>query len=109
FFRGVGCPSCMEQLDGLSELAPRLTASGLELVCVSGTGEPDDPTRVGAFRHIVDEDYALHRRFGAWDDGVLHALVLLDRSGAVLWREVGDHPFDDFGAVLARAREFRAR
>ena len=120
FFLGVQCGYCLEQL---SVFKPHLAAfreAGIEFVAVSSdTAEvlrsvielaPAQSYREdGAFPFLVLADPALKtfREYGAFDDfegGPLHATVLLDGEGRLIWADRGHAPFKRPGELLIEAK-----
>jgi FtsP/CotA-like multicopper oxidase with cupredoxin domain/peroxiredoxin len=117
FFRGMWCSHCVVELRSLLQEARDLAGSGLTLVAVSGA-PIEDPERATqslevpaglAFQLLVDEDQRAFRRFGCYDDGPQHGLFVIDESGTIRARYVGDVPFADARAVCARVRELLVR
>jgi FtsP/CotA-like multicopper oxidase with cupredoxin domain/peroxiredoxin len=117
FFRGMWCSHCVVELRRLLQEARDLAGSGVTMVAVSGApiedlGRAAQSLAVPAglaFHLLVDEDQRAFRSFGCYDDGPQHGLFVIDESGMVRARYVGDVPFADAPAVCARVREVLAR
>ncbi len=117
FFRGMWCSHCVVELRNLLQEARDLAGRGVTLVAVSGAPieDPDRATQslevpAGlAFHLLVDEDQRAFRSFGCYDDGPQHGLFVIDESGTIRARYVGDVPFADAPAVCARVRQLLVR
>ncbi|MBK1827237.1 peroxiredoxin family protein [Haloferula rosea] len=119
FFLGVQCGYCLEQLSVFKPHLGAFREAGIEFVAVSSdTAEvlqgvieltPGETYREdGAFPFLVLADPALKtfREYGAFDDfegGPLHATVLLDGEGRLIWADRGHAPFKRPEILLAEA------
>lgn len=115
FYLGGGCPHCLQQLGRFAQTAEKFREAGIELAAVSTEApeslaasrealpEGDDfPIRLAA-----DPGFALFRKFDAYDEFEqipLHATILLDGRGRILWKEAGAEPFLDAPFLLTEAR-----
>ena len=91
FVRGSFCPHCMAQLSTFAkELSKRKFAVAIVSLIRKRTSSkfPDVP-----FKLVADPQHKLFRKFGAFDNGPLHATVVLDGKGVVVFRTVGTTPF----------------
>jgi len=120
FFLGVQCGYCLEQLSVFKPHLEAFREAGVEFVAVSSdTAEvlqgaielrPGESYRKeGAFPFLVlaDPKLAVFRDFGAFDDfegGPLHATVLLDGEGRLLWADRGHAPFKRPEELLIEAQ-----
>ena len=52
---------------------------------------------------LADPSHDSFKRFGAYKGDPLHATIVLDAAGGVVWKKVGDTPFMDVDAVVRAA------
>jgi FtsP/CotA-like multicopper oxidase with cupredoxin domain/peroxiredoxin len=112
FIRGLGCSHCRGQLDALAEYRTTLAAAKLKVVAIS-------PETAGAMKQAVREEEAVRslpfllladpflgtfREYGCLDGRALHGTFLVGADGTVHWQHVGDEPYMDIEALLARCR-----
>ncbi|HLJ92299.1 MAG TPA: multicopper oxidase domain-containing protein [Gemmataceae bacterium] len=115
FFRGMGCVHCAQQLRSLLRDADERVLAETTIVAVSS--EPiADPEQVRQwldvspqvqFQLLVDTDRRGFRTFGCYSDGPRHGLFVIDSTGTVRAKYVGDVPFSDARAVWARVGRSR--
>lgn len=115
FYRGAGCPHCIDQLRALAPLHAEFERAGITLYGVSTDtveGLRESYSAVGAktalpFQLVSDASLATFRAYGALDvrtRQALHGLFLLDGQGRILWQAIGAEPFMAVRSVLAEAR-----
>jgi peroxiredoxin len=115
FYLGRSCLHCVEQLKKLAPEAGKFREAGIELLGVS-TDTPDalqtswtSFSSDGTFPFPLTSDAELKnfRAYGAYDDferQPLHATVLVDGQGRILWQDIGAEPFNDVKFLLGEAR-----
>jgi peroxiredoxin len=115
FYRGAGCPHCIEQLGALAPLNPEFQREGITLFGVSTDtveGLLGSYNAVGAktalpFQLVSDHALATFRDYGAIDArtrGALHGLFLIDGQGRIVWQSISAEPFMAVKSLLAEAR-----
>jgi FtsP/CotA-like multicopper oxidase with cupredoxin domain/peroxiredoxin len=111
-FNGLGCRHCVEQLTNLLRRRAELAGQGVALVAVSSELLDEQITR-SAFTEaelrslmlLQDPDRKLFEALGCFAEGTpLHGTFVVAADGSIAWSHIGDTPFDDAGAVLARFR-----
>lgn len=117
FFLGVQCGYCLEQLSVFKPYFESFREEGIEFVAVSsdtvevlqqrvGLSGDESYKEDGAFPFLVlaDPELAAFRSFGVFDDfegGPLHATVLIDAEGRLVWADRGHAPFKRPVALLS--------
>ncbi|HEY1107329.1 MAG TPA: peroxiredoxin family protein [Opitutaceae bacterium] len=115
FYRGAGCPHCIEQLAALAPLDAEFTAAGITLVGVSTDtvdGLRESYSAVGAktalpFTLVSDHAQTTFRDYGAFNgrtQKALHGLFLIDAGGRIRWQSTSEEPFMAVKSLLAEAR-----
>lgn len=115
FYRGAGCPHCIEQLAALAPLTAEFEEAGFRVIGVSTDtveGLRESYSAVGAktalpFPLVADHGLATFREFGAYDlraKKALHGLFLIDARGSIRWQSISEEPFMAVKALLAEAR-----
>lgn len=115
FYRGAGCPHCIEQLAALAPLDAEFTQAGITLIGVSTDtveGLRESYSAVGAktalpFTLVSDHALATFRDYGAFDvrgNKALHGLFLIDAGGRIRWQSTSEEPFMAVKSLLAEAR-----
>lgn len=115
FYRGAGCPHCIEQLAALAPLTRDFEQAGISVLGVSTDtveGLRESYSAVGAktalpFPLLADPALATFRDFGAYDvraGKALHGLFLIDARGGIRWQSISEEPFMAVAALLAEAR-----
>lgn len=97
FNRGSGCPHCRDQM---KDFAEAFDGEDLHLVGISSELEPAN--NKSPITLLSDPDHQVFRSFGAFRDGPLHGVFVLDERGAVRWHTTGDLPFSDVAEVRRR-------
>ena len=114
FFQGAECSHCVEQLRGLLREARATNAPDSEIIAVSSRQIVNLPKAlevVGAspvdkrFHLLVDQDHQAFRDFGCFDAGPTHGLFLIDKTGVIRYRFVGEQPFDDTKTAVEYLRK----
>jgi peroxiredoxin len=110
FFQGMECGHCTDQLARFLRAARTKLGPTTEIVAVSSR-RVADPGKAAAtlgaqtadrFTLLEDEDGRAFRQFGCYEDGPLHGLFLIDRTGMIRARYTGAAPFEDVQAVADR-------
>lgn len=115
FYRGAGCPHCIEQLAALAPLDAEFTAAGITLIGVSTDtveGLRESYSAVGAktalpFTLVSDHALATFRDYGVFNlrtQKALHGLFLIDAGGRIRWQSTSEEPFMAVKSLLAEAR-----
>ncbi|MGB6222133.1 redoxin domain-containing protein [Haloferula sp.] len=120
FFLGVRCGYCLEQLNVFKPYFESFRKAGIEFVAVSSDtlevlqqsielSEGETYKADGEFPFLVlaDSDMSAFRGFGVYDDfegGPLHATVLIDAEGRLVWADRGHAPFKRPASLLAEAQ-----
>ncbi len=115
FFQGMACPHCTARL---RELAAKMRESGEpDTMIVAVSGQPiANGTRPrkslevpesAPFRLLIDKNHTAFRDFKCFDDGTLHGLFVIDESGTVRYRYIGESPFNNPDAVLKAVSEVK--
>jgi peroxiredoxin/tetratricopeptide (TPR) repeat protein len=115
FYRGAGCPHCIEQLRALAPLHAEFAQDGIAVLAVSTdnvAGLKETLNAVGAetavpFPLVSDQPLKAFQAYGAMDPRTgeaWHGAFLIDASGRILWRHVGAEPFMAVGSLLAEAQ-----
>jgi FtsP/CotA-like multicopper oxidase with cupredoxin domain/peroxiredoxin len=101
FVKGSICPHCMAQL---TEMGNVLSKRNLSVTVVSASGEEEfENFPTAPFTLVSDPGHKLFRKYAVSQGGTRHATIVLDGTGRVAWKRVGDTPFMDADAVLAAA------
>ncbi len=119
FFLGIQCAFCLEQFDVFRPHLQDFSEAGIDLLAISidnrdtlakflGTEtNVSDPFRDRLpFPVLADPDLSVFREYGVFDDfenGPMHAIVLIAPDGTILWRNIAHTPFDDPEALLNEA------
>jgi peroxiredoxin len=113
FFQGAECAHCASQLRALVRDLRGLNGLPSEIVAVSSRKLVDPIRTLNAievkgsdrFHLLVDESHKTFRDFGCFAEGPQHGLFLIDGSGVIRCRYVGETPFDDTAQVILRMRQ----
>ncbi len=119
FYLGFGCLHCVEQLQTFGPMTSQFEEAGISLLAISS-----DTTEAlgksiakvaneGAFPIPLVSDASLatfkaYRAFDDFEQRPLHATVVLDRRGRILWQDIGPEPFTDAKFVLNEAKRLLA-
>ena len=115
FYRGAGCPHCIEQLQALAPLHEDFVRAGVALIGISTdtvAGLQESYSAAGAdkalpFQLVSDDALNTFRDYGAIDTrtgAALHGLFLLDGRRRILWQTIGAEPFMAVKSLLAEVR-----
>ncbi len=115
FYRGAGCPHCIDQLRALAPLTAEFEQAGITLFGVSTdtvAGLRESYGAVGAktalpFQLVSDHALTTFRDYGAIDvrtGQALHGLFLIDGQGRIRWQAISAEPFMAVKSLLAEAR-----
>lgn len=111
FFRGFGCPHCLEQLDAISRRIADFKTAKITIIGIC----PDRPNEVREARArgglaaclpflvLCDPALDTFAHYGCHDGRALHGTFVIDARGTVRWRSVGDEPFMDVDRLLKEA------
>jgi len=107
FFLGIECSHCSQQLltfvrESAKELGPDTEIVAVSSRPVPGAGLlPIDLQLKGGerFTLLIDDSQDAFRAFGAYKDGPLHGLYVIDGDGKIRGAYSGPIPFDDVSAV----------
>ncbi|MEM0895650.1 MAG: redoxin domain-containing protein [Verrucomicrobiota bacterium] len=124
FFLGIRCAFCLEQLNVFKPHLEEFTDAGIEFVSISSDSLELLQENFGKlpekragfeeeFPYLVLADPALesfksYRAFDDFEDGPLHATVLIDGDGRVRWADRGHSPFREPSALLREAQRLLA-
>ncbi len=113
FFLGKICKHCMEQLNAFAPLSGDFAKAGIPIVAVSTDsveglhktlGKDDIPF---PFPLVSNEKLDAFKDYRAYDDfenGPLHATVLIDGQGLIRWQHISFEPFMKPDFVLKEAQ-----
>jgi peroxiredoxin/tetratricopeptide (TPR) repeat protein len=115
FYRGAGCPHCIEQLAAIAPLNAEFEQAGITVLGISTDtveGLQESFKAVGAktalpFQLVSDHPLAAFRSYhavAAPADQALHGLFLVDAHRRVLWQNISVEPFMSVKALLAEAK-----
>jgi FtsP/CotA-like multicopper oxidase with cupredoxin domain/peroxiredoxin len=111
FFKGVRCAFCVADLRAMLREARTRVGQDVEIVAVSARKVDDLPkalavlgvTETDRFHLLVDENAASFRDFGCSTGAdTRHGLFLVDGSGKVRSRYIGETPYGDSEEVFDR-------
>ncbi len=108
FFLGAGCPRCVEQLTTFLPHVEAFAEVGIDVIGIS-TDAPGETAVEFPIPLYSDAEARLFRACGAYDefaDRPLHGTFLIDASGAVRWREVGNAAFLDIDLLFGEWENF---
>jgi FtsP/CotA-like multicopper oxidase with cupredoxin domain/peroxiredoxin len=112
FFQGIRCGHCTQQLSRLLADARSSLGADTEMVAISSANITDIP-KARSFLGVkdtdrlqicVDESQASFRAYGCYGTEARHGLFLIDATGQIRWRFIGDGPFDDTQLVVERLK-----
>jgi peroxiredoxin len=116
FYLGFGCVHCMEQLQAFSPLTDEFAQAGISLLGI-GTDSVEDlrdslahPPKGRStikFPLLADDTLDTFRAYRAYDDfeeQPLHATLLVDGAGRVLWQEISYEPFTNARFLLKESQ-----
>ena len=105
FFRGMGCPHCVEQLRELAERRKALDAAEVVVVAIGSDSfkpggaivgkEPDWP-----FLILADGAHEVFKQYGCYQRQPMHAVFAIDGRGQIRWRTVSVTPFTDIDRII---------
>lgn len=120
FFLGVQCAFCLDQFDTFKPYYPSFSEAGIEVIAISIDsqetlrrilGENDEPDAAYAERFpfpiLADPKVEVFKKYGVFDDfenGPMHATVMIGPAGRILWRNIAHTPFQDPSALLQEAK-----
>ncbi|MBS0210390.1 MAG: redoxin domain-containing protein [Planctomycetes bacterium] len=115
FYLGKSCLHCVEQLKKFAPAAGKFRDAGIELLGVSTDGPEALETSWTSFASdgefpfplVSDAGMERFKAYGAYDDFErvpLHATVVVDGRGRIVWQDIGAEPFTDVDFVLKEAR-----
>lgn len=97
FVLGSFCPHCMSQL---LTFATELSLRKINVTVVSADSEADlKKFRDLPYKLVADPKHELFRKFGAYQEKPMHATLVLDGEGTVIFRHVGASPYMDAKTV----------
>jgi len=97
FVLGPLCPHCMSQL---LTFATDPSLRRLQVTVVSADRETDvRKFRDIPFKLVADPKHKLFRKFGAYEGKPMHATLVMDGKGEVVFRRVGASPYMDATTV----------
>ena len=107
FFLGIECSHCSQQLltfvrESAKEFGPDTEIVAVSSQPVPGVGLlPTDLQLKGGdrFTLLIDDSQDVFRAFGAYKDGPLHGLYVIDGAGTIRGAYSGPIPFDDVSVV----------
>jgi peroxiredoxin len=113
FFQGAECSHCAAALADLLRQIRETVGLNVEIVAVSSRRVADQARTLkslGAlasdkFHLFVDESHGTFRDFGCYSGGPRHGVFLVDESGVIRYKYVGERPFGDTRQVVERLRE----
>ncbi len=101
FVIGLACEHCYEQLTLFDKV---LAEQGVNLLIVTPDVELDEGRASKLKAPIVSDP---EKKWAGWlgmvHEGPVHATVLLDRGGEVVWQDSQQQPYTDVDALVARA------
>ncbi len=115
FYLGFGCVHCVEQLRAFKPMTEEFQRAGIEILAVSTDSVADikkslvDAKQDGKypFPIVSDNSMQVFKAYRAYDDFEklpLHATLLLDPSGNVLWQDISYEPFADAKFMLKESQ-----
>jgi FtsP/CotA-like multicopper oxidase with cupredoxin domain/peroxiredoxin len=98
--QGGGCTHCMDQARGLDRAVQAYRAKGAEVLLVTPS---DGGLESIGIRHAADKAGGVFRKYGLYKTANQpgHGTFLVDKTGIVRWRHVGNEPFMDHARLLA--------
>jgi FtsP/CotA-like multicopper oxidase with cupredoxin domain/peroxiredoxin len=113
FIRGLGCSHCRRQLDALAKYRTALAAAKLKVVAISPESpdtmkqavREEEAVRSLPFLLLADPSLGAFREYGCFDGRALHGTFVVGAEGTVHWQDVGDDPYMEIEALLARCRQ----
>lgn len=116
FFKGQGCLHCVEQVALFRSQVEKFRELGAEVVGVTTDSVSDLETALKLaptpFLLVSDAARSVFRSYGCMQqDEALHGTFVLDASGAVRWKTIGESPFmavDNLVGEIARLTAERA-
>ncbi|NNM28718.1 MAG: redoxin domain-containing protein [Akkermansiaceae bacterium] len=125
FFLGVDCPYCVTQLNRFRPHLDEFEDAGIRMVAIStdtveslaaklGTEEEKTAEAERQFPYLIvaDPELAVFKAYGVFDDfesGPMHATILVDPAGRVLWSDVAHGPFNHPESLLAESQRLLRR
>ncbi len=112
FYYGYWCNHCVAQLFGLNEDLAKFKAAGAQVVAISADPPEQSAKRFAEYGRfdfpvLSDPDFQVATNYGAYTPGdggeigdLLHATFLIDRSGKIIWAQLGDQPWTDNKSLL---------
>lgn len=115
FYLGFGCVHCVEQLRAFKPMTEEFQRAGIEILAVSTDSVADikkslvDAKQDGKYPFPIVSDNAMQvfKAYRAYDDFEklpLHATLLLDAAGNVLWQDISYEPFADAKFMLKESQ-----
>ncbi len=115
FYLGFGCLHCVEQLQAFAPMAERFEQAGISLLAISTDSSEalgksiEKVAKDGKFPIplVSDSEHKTFKAYRAFDDfeqKPLHATLVLDGRGRILWQDIGPEPFTDATFVLNEAQ-----
>ncbi len=116
FYLGFGCVHCVEQLQAFSPLTEEFAQAGISLLGIGSDSVEDlreslahPPKGRSAIKFPLLADDALdvfrsYRAFDDFEEQPLHATLLIDKSGRVLWQDISFEPFTNARFLLKESQ-----
>jgi peroxiredoxin len=116
FYLGFGCVHCVEQLQAFAPLTEEFTQAGINLLGIGSDSVEDlraslaSPPKGRAaikFPLLADDSLDVFKSYRAFDDfeqQPLHATLLVDGSGRVLWQDISFEPFTNARFLLKESQ-----
>jgi peroxiredoxin len=115
FYLGFGCLHCVEQLRAFGPTTSQWNEAGISLLAISTDSNDELAKSLASFEKdgtfpfplVSDGDLRTFKLYGAYDDfehRPLHATLLLDGQGRVLWQDISAEPFKDVPFLLKESK-----
>ncbi|MDZ4847818.1 MAG: redoxin domain-containing protein [Pirellulaceae bacterium] len=117
FYLGFGCLHCVEQLQVFSPMLEKFKESEIDVIAISTENVVSLQSALKGYSQTMDiplianPDLDLFKSFRCYDDfedQPLHGTFVIDRSGRVVWQDIGPDPFMDAKFLLGEARRLDA-
>ncbi|HEX3871345.1 MAG TPA: peroxiredoxin family protein, partial [Pirellulales bacterium] len=119
FYLGFGCLHCVEQLQTFGPMAAQFEEAGISLLAISTDSDEaieKSLDKVGGTAKfpiplISDaslDTFKVYRAFDDFEKRPMHATVVLDGRGRIVWQDIGPEPFTDAAFVLGETKRLLA-
>ena len=116
----MSCPYCVQQLARFRPHVEGFAKTDISVLAIStdsarvleksfGKAPEKNPEsrKLYPYPVLADPKLATFKSYGVFDDfenGPMHATILIGPNGHILWSDVGHEPFNHFDSLLQEAR-----